>query len=149
MGNQALVPEGWGIATVRCRRWNWRRFGGLYQGAYDVLVTTTIIETGVDILMLIPFCRKMRTIWVYPRSTNYVVSGANQSTMTYAYLMYEPFKSLSEVGEKRLQAVAEFTSWDQALRLPCATLSIRTGNLLGKQQSGFIDSVGFDLYSQM
>ena len=64
--------------------------------------------------------------------------------------MYEPFKSLSEVSEKRLQAVREFTELGSGFKIAMRDLSIRgAGNLLGKQQSGFIDSVGFDLYSQM
>ena len=120
------------------------------QGAYDVLVTTTIIETGVDI-------PNVNTLFVEDAdhmglSTLYQLRGrvGRTNRVAYAYLMYEPFKSLSEVSEKRLQAVREFTELGSGFKIAMRDLSIRgAGNLLGKQQSGFIDSVGFDLYSQM
>ena len=120
------------------------------QGAYDVLVTTTIIETGVDI-------PNANTLFVEDAdhmglSTLYQLRGrvGRTSRIAYAYLMYEPFKQLSEVGEKRLTAIREFTELGSGFKIAMRDLSIRgAGNLLGKQQSGFIDSVGFDLYSQM
>ncbi|MDO4431715.1 MAG: transcription-repair coupling factor [Aerococcaceae bacterium] len=120
------------------------------QGAYDILVTTTIIETGVDI-------PNANTLFVEDAdrmglSTLYQLRGRVGRThrVAYAYLMYEPFKQLSEVGEKRLSAIREFTELGSGFKIAMRDLSIRgAGNLLGKQQSGFIDSVGFDLYSQM
>ena len=70
--------------------------------------------------------------------------------IAYAYLMYQPDKTLTEVGEKRLQAMRDFTELGSGFKIAMRDLSIRgAGNLLGKQQHGFIDSVGFDLYSQM
>ncbi|MDO4774984.1 MAG: transcription-repair coupling factor [Aerococcaceae bacterium] len=120
------------------------------EGAYDVLVTTTIIETGVDI-------PNANTLFVEDAdhmglSTLYQLRGrvGRTNRVAYAYLMYEPFKQLSEVGEKRLAAIREFTELGSGFKIAMRDLSIRgAGNLLGKQQSGFIDSVGFDLYSQM
>ncbi|HFI0463285.1 TPA: transcription-repair coupling factor [Streptococcus suis] len=120
------------------------------NGAYDILVTTTIIETGVDI-------PNANTLFVdgadhMGLSTLYQLRGrvGRTNRVAYAYLMYEPFKQLSEVSEKRLHAIQEFTELGSGFKIAMRDLSIRgAGNLLGKQQSGYIDSVGFDLYSQM
>lgn len=120
------------------------------QGNYDVLVTTTIIETGVDI-------PNANTLFIdnadhMGLSTLYQLRGRVGRThrIAFAYLMYEPNKQLSEVSEKRLKSIREFTELGSGFKIAMRDLSIRgAGNLLGKQQSGFIDSVGFDLYSQM
>ena len=70
--------------------------------------------------------------------------------IAYAYFMYGRDKVLTEVAEQRLQAVKEFTELGSGFKIAMRDLSIRgAGNLLGAQQHGFIDSVGFDLYSQM
>ncbi|MBA1394286.1 transcription-repair coupling factor, partial [Lactobacillus sp. XV13L] len=67
-----------------------------------------------------------------------------------AYFMYRKDKTLSEVGEKRLEAVKNFTELGSGFKIAMRDLAIRgAGNLLGKQQHGFIDSVGYDLYTQM
>lgn len=120
------------------------------QGNYDVLVTTTIIETGVDI-------PNANTLFIENAdhmglSTLYQLRGRVGRThrIAFAYLMYEPDKQLSEVSEKRLKSIREFTELGSGFKIAMRDLSIRgAGNLLGKQQSGFIDSIGFDLYSQM
>lgn len=120
------------------------------QGEYDVLVTTTIIETGVDI-------PNANTLFVEDAdhmglSTLYQLRGrvGRTNRVAYAYLMYDGMKSLTEVSEKRLSAIREFTELGSGFKIAMRDLSIRgAGNLLGKQQSGFIDSVGFDMYSQM
>ncbi|MBD2798756.1 hypothetical protein ID856_20065, partial [Xenorhabdus sp. 18] len=66
------------------------------------------------------------------------------------YFAYKRDKVLSEVAEKRLQAIKEFTELGSGFKIAMRDLSIRgAGNLLGAEQHGFIDSVGFDLYSQM
>ena len=125
----------------------------LYQfieGEYDVLVTTTIIETGVDI-------PNVNTLFIENAdhmglSQLYQLRGrvGRSNRIAYAYLMYQPDKTLTEVGEKRLQAMRDFTELGSGFKIAMRDLSIRgAGNLLGKQQHGFIDSVGFDLYSQM
>ncbi|MFP3360130.1 hypothetical protein R0K17_22705, partial [Planococcus sp. SIMBA_143] len=68
----------------------------------------------------------------------------------YAYFTYKKDKVLTEVAEKRLQAIKEFTELGSGFKIAMRDLSIRgAGNLLGSQQHGFIDSVGFDMYSQM
>src|SRR5699024_10662555 len=70
--------------------------------------------------------------------------------VAYAYFTYRQDKILSEVAEKRLQAIKEFTELGSGFKIAMRDLSIRgAGNLLGAEQHGFIDSVGFDLYSQM
>src|SRR5699024_11858796 len=70
--------------------------------------------------------------------------------VAYAYFTYQKDKVLTEVSEKRLQAIKEFTELGSGFKIAMRDLSIRgAGNLLGKEQHGFIDSVGFDLYSQM
>ncbi|MEG0472587.1 MAG: transcription-repair coupling factor [Solibacillus sp.] len=120
------------------------------DGEYDVLVTTTIIETGVDI-------PNVNTLIVHDAdrmglSQLYQLRGrvGRSSRIAYAYFMYERDKVLSDVAEQRLQAVKEFTELGSGFKIAMRDLSIRgAGNLLGAQQHGFIDSVGFDLYSQM
>ncbi|MDT2801986.1 transcription-repair coupling factor [Vagococcus lutrae] len=117
---------------------------------YDVLVTTTIIETGVDI-------PNVNTLFVESAdhmglSQLYQLRGrvGRSNRVAFAYLMYEPQKVLTEVSEKRLQAMKDFTELGSGFKLAMRDLSIRgAGNILGSQQHGFIDSVGFDLYTQM
>ncbi len=120
------------------------------QGEYDVLVTTTIIETGVDMpnvnTLLVEDADRMGLSQLYQLRGR--VGRSNR--IAYAYFMHEPNKILSEESEKRLQAIKDFTELGSGFKIAMRDLSIRgAGNLLGQQQSGFIDSVGFDLYSQM
>ncbi|HGQ9454987.1 TPA: transcription-repair coupling factor [Streptococcus pneumoniae] len=120
------------------------------EGQYDILVTTTIIETGVDI-------PNANTLFIENAdhmglSTLYQLRGrvGRSNRIAYAYLMYRPEKSISEVSEKRLEAIKGFTELGFGFKIAMRDLSIRgAGNLLGKSQSGFIDSVGFELYSQL
>lgn len=120
------------------------------EGEYDVLVTTTIIETGVDI-------PNVNTLIVHDAdrmglSQLYQLRGrvGRSNRVAYAYFMYQRDKVLTEVAEHRLQAIKEFTELGSGFKIAMRDLSIRgAGNLLGAQQHGFIDSVGFDLYSQM
>ncbi|CAG6091216.1 transcription-repair coupling factor [Streptococcus pneumoniae] len=120
------------------------------EGQYDILVTTTIIETGVDI-------PNANTLFIENAdhmglSTLYQLRGrvGRSNRIAYAYLMYRPEKSISEVSEKRLEAIKGFTELGSSFKIAMRDLSIRgAGNLLGKSQSGFIDSVGFELYSQL
>ena len=119
-------------------------------GEYDVLVTTTIIETGVDIpnanTMFVDNADHMGLSQLYQLRGR--VGRSNR--IAYAYFMYEPQKVLTEVGEQRLSAIKEFTELGSGFKIAMRDLSIRgAGNLLGSQQHGFIDSVGFDLYSDM
>lgn len=116
----------------------------------DVLVSTTIIETGVDIpnanTLIINDADKMGL------STLYQLRGrvGRSNRVAYAYFTYQRDKVLSEAAEKRLQAIKEFTELGSGFKIAMRDLSIRgAGNLLGAQQHGFIDSVGFDMYSHM
>lgn len=120
------------------------------QGEYDVLVTTTIIETGIDI-------PNANTLFVENAdhmglSQLYQLRGriGRSSRVAYAYFLYQKNRVLTELGEKRLEAIKDFTELGSGFKIAMRDLSIRgAGNLLGKQQHGFIDSVGYDLYSQM
>ncbi|WP_409276188.1 transcription-repair coupling factor [Neobacillus sp. SCS-31] len=119
-------------------------------GEFDVLVSTTIIETGVDI-------PNVNTLIVHDAdrmglSQLYQLRGrvGRSNRIAYAYFTYRKDKVLTEVAEKRLHAIKEFTELGSGFKIAMRDLSIRgAGNLLGAQQHGFIDSVGFDLYSQM
>lgn len=119
-------------------------------GEYDVLVTTTIIETGIDI-------PNANTLFVENAdhmglSQLYQLRGriGRSSRVAYAYFLYQKNRVLTELGEKRLEAIKDFTELGSGFKIAVRDLSIRgAGNLLGKQQHGFIDSVGYDLYSQM
>ena len=120
------------------------------EGEYDVLVSTTIIETGVDIpnvnTLIVNDADKMGLSQLYQLRGR--VGRSNR--VAYAYFTYRKDKVLTEVAERRLQAMKEFTELGSGFKIAMRDLSIRgAGNLLGSQQHGFIDSVGFDLYSQM
>ncbi|MBI5973876.1 transcription-repair coupling factor [Staphylococcus caledonicus] len=120
------------------------------NGEYDILVTTTIIETGVDVpnanTLIIEEADR------FGLSQLYQLRGrvGRSSRIGYAYFLHSTNKVLTETAEERLQAIKEFTELGSGFKIAMRDLNIRgAGNLLGKQQHGFIDSVGFDLYSQM
>ena len=120
------------------------------HGDYDVLVTTTIIETGVDIpnanTLFAEDADRMGLAQLYQLRGRV----GRSSRVAYAYFMYKPDKVLTEVSEKRLEAIKDFTELGSGFKIAMQDLAIRgAGNLLGKQQHGFIDSVGYDLYTQM
>ncbi|MDQ0352659.1 transcription-repair coupling factor (superfamily II helicase) [Alkalibacillus filiformis] len=120
------------------------------EGNYDVLVSTTIIETGVDIpnvnTLIVNDADKMGLSQLYQLRGR--VGRSNR--LAYAYFTHQKDKVLTEVAEKRLEAIKEFTELGSGFKIAMRDLSIRgAGNLLGTEQHGFIDSVGFDLYSQM
>ncbi len=120
------------------------------EGHYDVLVSTTIIETGVDIpnvnTLIVNNADKMGLSQLYQLRGR--VGRSNR--VAYAYFTYQRDKVLNEVAEKRLQSIKEFTELGSGFKIAMRDLSIRgAGNILGAEQHGFIDSVGFDLYSQM
>ena len=120
------------------------------KNEFDILVTTTIIETGVDM-------PNVNTMIVedadhYGLSQLYQLRGriGRSARLAYAYFLYQPNKVLTEIGEKRLSAIRDFTELGSGFKIAMRDLSIRgAGNMLGKQQHGFIDSVGYDLYAQM
>ena len=117
---------------------------------YDVLVTTTIIGNGVDI-------PNANTLFVENAdhlglSQLYQIRGrvGRSNRVAYAYFMYKPNKVLTQVSENRLEAIRDFTELGSGFKIAMRDLSIRgAGNLLGRQQHGFINSVGYDLYTQM
>ncbi|WP_138496102.1 transcription-repair coupling factor [Paenibacillus pinistramenti] len=120
------------------------------DGEYDVLVSTSIIETGVDIpnvnTLIVHDADKMGLSQLYQLRGR--VGRSNR--IAYAYFTYQRDKSLTEVAEKRLQSIKEFTELGSGFKIAMRDLAIRgAGNLLGAEQHGFIASVGFDLYSQM
>jgi len=117
---------------------------------YDILICTTIIETGIDIpnvntLIIMDADR-------FGLSQLYQIRGrvGRSDKFAYAYLMYQPFKSLTETAVKRLNVIKEFTELGSGFSIATRDLSIRgAGDILGSEQAGFIDSVGIDLYLKM
>lgn len=120
------------------------------NGNYDVLVTTTIIETGVDIpnanTLIVENADHMGLSQLYQ-----LRGRVGRSTrLAYAYFTYPFSRTPSEEAEKRLEAIRDFTELGSGFRIAMRDLSIRgAGDLLGKQQHGFIDSVGYDMYMAM
>ena len=124
-----------------------RRF---IHGGFHMLVSTTIIENGIDI-------PNVNTI-IIDRADMYGVSQLYQlrgrvgrsDRVAYAYLFYPQQKSLSEIAMKRLQTISDFTELGSGFKIAMKDMEIRgAGNLLGREQSGDIYSVGFDLYIKL
>jgi len=117
---------------------------------FDVLVCTTIIETGIDIpnvntLIILDADR-------FGLSQLYQIRGrvGRSNKFAYAYLMYSPSKILTETAVKRLNVIKEFTELGSGFSIATRDLSIRgAGDILGSEQAGFIDTVGIDLYLKM
>lgn len=120
------------------------------EGEHDLLLTTTIIETGLDI-------PNVNTLIVYDAdkfglSQLYQLRGrvGRSNRIAYCYLTYQKDKVLTEVAQKRLQAIKEFTDLGSGFKIAMRDLEIRgAGNILGLEQHGFIASIGFDLYCQL
>ena len=117
---------------------------------YDILVCTTIIETGIDIpnvnTLIIMDADK------FGLSQLYQIRGrvGRSDKFAYAYLMYHPAKVLTESAVKRLNVIKEFTALGSGFSIATRDLSIRgAGDILGSEQAGFIDSVGIDLYLRL
>jgi len=120
------------------------------NGEIDVLVATTIIETGLDIsnvnTMIIDDADRLGLSQLYQLRGR--VGRSNRTA--YAFLMYKRDKMLKEVAEKRLQAIKEFTELGSGFKIAMRDLEIRgAGNLLGAKQHGHMESVGYDLYCKM
>ncbi len=117
---------------------------------FDILVCTTIIETGIDI-------PNANTLIIYNAdhfglSQLYQIRGrvGRSNKIAYAYLLYNKSKVLNEVALKRLEAIKEFTELGSGYRIAMRDLAIRgAGDILGSEQAGFVDSVGINLYMQM
>ena len=120
------------------------------EGEIDVLVSTTIIETGLDI-------SNVNTIIIHDAdnfglSQLYQLRGrvGRSNRTSYAFLMYKRDKMLKEVEEKRLQAIREFTELGSGIKIAMKDLEIRgAGNILGARQHGHMESVGYDLYCKL
>lgn len=116
-------------------------------GEYNVLICTTIIETGIDI-------ENANTLIVldadhFGLSQLYQIRGriGRGKNIGYAYLMYNKNKELNEIAVKRLDAIKEFTELGSGYALAMRDLAIRgAGDVLGSEQSGFIDTIGYDMY---
>ncbi|MBV9148464.1 MAG: transcription-repair coupling factor [Candidatus Eremiobacteraeota bacterium] len=120
------------------------------EGEIDVLVSTTIIENGIDI-------PNVNTIVVadadrFGLAQLYQLRGrvGRSNHQAYAFLLYQPHKALTQDAKARLEAIREFTHLGSGLQVAMRDLEIRgAGNLLGAAQSGFIGAVGFDTYCQL
>lgn len=114
---------------------------------YDILLCTTIIETGIDM-------PETNTLIIHDAdhlglSQLYQIRGrvGRSNKIAYAYLMYEPRKILTTDAEKRLETIKEFNELGSGFKIAMRDLSIRgSGDLLGEEQSGFVESVGLDMY---
>lgn len=120
------------------------------EGEIDVLVSTTIIETGLDIsnvnTMIIHDADNMGLSQLYQLRGR--VGRSNRTA--YAFLMYRRNKVLKEVAEKRLKAIREFTELGSGIKIAMKDLEIRgAGNVLGAEQHGHMEAVGYDLYCKM
>lgn len=120
------------------------------SGEIDVLVATTIIETGLDIsnvnTIIIDNADQMGLSQLYQLRGR--VGRSNRTA--YAFLMYQRNKMLKEVAEKRLAAIREYTELGSGIKVAMRDLEIRgAGNLLGAAQSGHMEAVGYDLYCKM
>ena len=122
----------------------------MLAGEIDILVCTTIIETGVDI----------------PNANTLIVSNAHRlglsqlhqirgrigrsSRRAYAYFTYPKFKSIPEIAQKRLEAIREYAEFGAGFKIALRDMEIRgTGNLLGAEQHGHLDAIGYDLYIKL
>ncbi|MBR1748652.1 MAG: transcription-repair coupling factor [Bacilli bacterium] len=117
---------------------------------FDILLSTTIIETGIDIA-------NANTLIIYDAdrfglSQLYQLRGrvGRSNKIAYAYLLYQKNKMLNDIAVKRLQAISDFTELGSGYKIAMRDLSIRgAGDLLGSEQAGFVDSVGISLYMKM
>ncbi len=120
------------------------------DGKYDIMICTTIIETGIDI-------PNVNTLIVLDSDTFglsqlYQLRGrvGRSNKIAYAYLMYKPSKILTETARKRLESIKDFTELGSGYKIAMRDLSIRgAGDMLGSEQAGFIDAIGLELYTQM
>ena len=120
------------------------------QGDIKVLVCTTIIETGLDIpnvnTIIIEDANKMGLSQLYQLKGRV----GRSSRRAFAYFTYRPDKVLSEIAAKRLRAIKEFTEFGSGFKIAMRDLEIRgAGNILGAEQHGHIDTVGYDMYCEL
>lgn len=147
-----LVPEArFGVAHGQMRETALERVMlDFLEHEMDVLVSTTIIETGLDM-------PNVNTLIIdesdrFGLSQLYQLRGrvGRSNRKAYTYLLYKPQKVLTEIAEKRLAAIREFTEFGAGFKIAMRDLEIRgAGNLIGAQQHGHLSAVGFEMYSQM
>ena len=149
---QKLVPEA--IVAYAHGQMNERELErtmfAFVNGEIDVLVSTTIVETGLDIpnvnTIIIDEADKLGLSQLYQLRGRV----GRSSRTAYAFLMYKRDKMLKEVAEKRLAAIKEFTELGSGFKISMRDLEIRgAGNLLGARQHGHMEAVGYDLYCKM
>ncbi|MCR4668999.1 MAG: transcription-repair coupling factor [Clostridia bacterium] len=144
---EARVAVGHGQMSERTLEEVMRKF---YTGEVDVLVATTIIESGLDI-------PNANTLIVLDAdkcglSQLYQLRGrvGRSRRMAYAYLMYQKEKVLTEIAEKRLRAIREFTEFGAGFKIAMRDMEIRgAGNILGAEQSGHMMDIGYELYCKL
>jgi len=121
-----------------------------YLGRIDILVCTSIIETGLDV----PNCNTIivQDAQNFGLAQLYQIQGrvGRSASLGYAYLTYPDYKKLSDDSQKRLKALKNFTELGSGYKIATEDLNIRgAGDILGKEQAGFIDSLGYDAYMQL
>ena len=149
---QALVPEAnvtFAHGQMKERQLE-RIMADFINGEIDVLVSTTIIETGLDIpnanTMVIHDADRMGLSQLYQLRGRV----GRSSRTSYAFFMYKRDKVLKEEAEKRLQAIREFTELGSGIKIAMRDLEIRgAGNVLGAEQHGHMEAVGYDLYCKL
>ena len=121
-----------------------------YDGTIDVLVSTSIIENGIDVpnanMIIVEDSEN------YGLSQLYQIKGrvGRSNRIAYAYLMYSEYKVLNEKAQKRLKALQDFTELGSGYKIAQRDLMIRgAGDILGPEQAGFIDSIGLDMYIKL
>ena len=127
-----------------------RTLSEFIEHQFDILVSTTIIETGVDI-------PNTNTLIIHDAdrlglSQLYQIRGrvGRSDRIAYAYLLYDAHKDINDEAKKRLSAIKDFTALGSGYKIALRDLSIRgAGDILGAEQSGFIDSVGVELYMKL
>lgn len=120
------------------------------EGEYDILLSTTIIETGMDI-------KNCNTMIIYDAdkmglSQLYQLKGriGRSERRAFAYFTYEKNKSISEISEKRLMAIRDFSEFGSGFKIAMRDLELRgAGNILGECQSGHVETIGYELYVRM
>ena len=120
------------------------------QGEFDILVSTTIIENGLDIPRVNTLI--VNDAWRFGLAQLYQLRGrvGRADVQAYSYFLYNPVKQLSEEAEKRLDAIMEATELGAGFKIALRDLEIRgAGNLLGAEQHGFVNAVGLNLYTKM
>jgi transcription-repair coupling factor (superfamily II helicase) len=127
-----------------------KKMNDFINGKFNVLICTTIIETGIDI----PNVNTLIVIDAdnFGLSQLYQIRGriGRSNKIGYAYLMYDKHKFLNDIAIKRLDTIKEFTELGSGYKIALRDLSIRgAGDILGREQSGYIDAVGIDLYLKL